>query len=101
MIVTLPWMDSRLAPPVRADLLLQQLTLKQKMAQVSCYIPWDIKETSDFVRQFPDGIGEVSCLEVRSAQTLDEVTAFQRRVQAAAMEGSGSGVPAIFHMEGL
>jgi beta-glucosidase len=95
------WTDQRLAPGERADLLLAQLSLDQKIAQVSCYFPTDVTRTDDVVELFPDGIGVVSCLEARSAITRDEVTAFQRRVQSAAMEASGHGIPAIFHMEGL
>lgn len=96
-----PWMDERLASEERASLLLKELSLDEKMAQVSCYFPGDITQTSDFRERFPHGIGEVSCLEARSALTLDEVTAFQHNVQKQAMDGSGHGIPAIFHMEGL
>ena len=96
-----PWTDQTLPAPVRANLLLAELSLDQKMAQVSCYFPADITQTDDFTHRFPFGIGEVSCLEARSALTLDEVTEFQRRIQTAAMKGSGHGIPAIFHMEGL
>lgn len=96
-----PWANKSLSPAERADKLLQALNLDQKMAQVSCYFPTDITQTSEFGERFPHGIGEVSCLETRSATTLDEVTDFQRQVQLAAMEASGHGIPAIFHMEGL
>jgi beta-glucosidase len=99
--VTNPWMDERLTAGERADLLLAKLSLDEKMAQVSCYLPSDITQTADVAERFPYGIGVVSSLEARSALTLDDVTAFQRRVQSAAMDGSGHGIPAIFHMEGL
>jgi beta-glucosidase len=99
--VTNPWMDGRLTAGQRADLLLAKLSLDEKMAQVSCYFPSDITQTADVAERFPHGIGVVSTLEARSALTLDDVTAFQRRVQSAAMNGSGHGIPAIFHMEGL
>jgi beta-glucosidase len=95
------WMDQRLAPGERAHLLLPQLSLDEKMAQISCYFPVDITLTADFSKRFPHGVGVVSTLEARSALTLDEVTAFQRRVQSEAMDASGHGIPAIFHMEGL
>jgi beta-glucosidase len=95
------WMDQRLAPGERAHLLLAHLGLDEKMAQVSCYFPVDLTQTADFSKRFPHGVGVVSALEARSALTLDEVTAFQRRVQSEAMSGSGHGIPAIFHMEGL
>ncbi len=96
-----PWSDVRLDPARRAELLLTELTVDEKMAQISCYFPTDINNTSDFLERFPHGIGEVSCLEARSARTLDEVTAFQRRIQTEAMAGSRLGIPAIFHMEGM
>src|SRR3954468_3570711 len=97
-----PWMeDEGLTAGERADLLLAKLSLDEKMAQVSCYFPSDIAETADVAKRFPYGIGVVSTFEARSAPTLDDVTAFQRRVQSAAMDGSGHEIPAIFHMEGV
>jgi beta-glucosidase len=95
------WTNAQLDPARRAALLLAELTLDEKMAQVSCYFPVDITHTADFPERFPHGIGEVSCLETRSARTLDEVTSFQRRIQTQAMAGSRLGIPAIFHMEGM
>lgn len=98
---TSSWSDPTLDPAERAELLLAELTLDEKMAQVSCYFPTDITDTADFAERFPHGIGEVACLETRSARTLDEVTAFQHRIQSQAMAGSRLGIPAIFHMEGM
>ncbi|WP_380161962.1 glycoside hydrolase family 3 N-terminal domain-containing protein [Kineococcus sp. R86509] len=94
-------MNQRLTPQERANLLLAQLDLDQKMAQVSCYFPSDITQTADFVQRYPHGLGVVSALEARAALTLEEVAAFQRDVQSQAMVASGYGIPAIFHMEGL
>jgi beta-glucosidase len=99
--VTAPWMQTGLDPRQRAGLLLAELTLDQKMAQITCYCPADIADTADFTERCTHGVGEVSCLEVRSARTRDEVTAFQHRVQSEAMAASGHGIPAVFHMEGL
>src|SRR4029453_12067619 len=99
--VTNPWTDGRLTPGERADLLLGELSLDEKMAQISCYFPSDITRTADFAERFPYGVGVVSGLEARSALTRAEVAAFQRRVQSEAMNRSGHGIPAIFHMEGL
>jgi beta-glucosidase len=96
-----PWMDATLAPGERADLLVEVLNLDEKMAQVSCYFPTDVADTADFTDRFPHGVGEVASLEARSARSRDEVTAFQHRVQSDAMNRSGHGIPAIFHMEGL
>lgn len=96
-----PWMDASLPAEERAGRLLAYLDLDQKMAQVSCYFPVDIADTSDFAARYPHGVGEVSCLEARVATTLDEVAAFQQDIQRTAMAASGYGIPAIFHMEGL
>lgn len=99
--VTKAWSDVRLDPVRRAELLLPELTVDEKLAQVSCYFPLDINDTVDFTKRFPHGVGEVSCLEVRSARTLDEVTSFQRRIQEETIAASRLGIPAIFHMEGI
>src|SRR5688572_28066148 len=96
-----PWLDDRLTAGERAGLLLAHLSLDEKMAQVSCYFPADITDVGDFSERYPHGVGVVSALEARSALTRDDVTAFQRQLQAEAMDRSGYGIPAIFHMEGL
>jgi len=46
---------------------------------------WEIVHWADVAERFPYGIGVVSTLEARLATTLDDVTAFQRRVQSTAM----------------
>lgn len=92
-------LDAALPAERRAALLLDQLSLDEKLAQVSCYFAADIADTSDFATKHPHGVGEVSCLETRDALHLDEVAAFQHRLQAQAMQANG--IPAIFHMEGL
>lgn len=96
-----PWMNLEISPEERANLLAPELTLDEKMAQVSCYFPTDITATNDFSARYPHGIGEVSCLEARAADSLADVTDFQQRIQRESMENSRLGIPAIFHMEGL
>jgi beta-glucosidase len=91
--------DSRHEKQARA--LLAELTIEEKLAQISCYFPTDIADTDDFGRRYPHGVGQVSCLEARKADGLEDVAAFQRRVQTTAMAASGHQIPAIFHMEGL
>ncbi|WP_235560201.1 glycoside hydrolase family 3 N-terminal domain-containing protein [Microbacterium sp. Leaf288] len=96
-----PWRDAALDPMRRAALLLSELSIDEKMAQITCYFPQDIAETDDFVNRHPNGVGVVSTLETRSAETLRDVIEFQNRVQRSAMSRSGHGIPAIFHMEGI
>lgn len=88
-------------PESRAAELLAKMTIEQKMAQVSCYFPRDIEDTSAFAELYPHGVGQVSTLEARSSGDIRAVLDFQRRVQQASMDASGLGIPATFHMEGL
>ena len=90
-------------PPMRSAprTLLAELTLPEKMAQLSCYFPAYISDTDDFAERYPHGVGHVSCLEARMVDRLEDVAAFQHRVQTAAMTASGHQIPVIFHMEGL
>ncbi|WP_281820166.1 glycoside hydrolase family 3 N-terminal domain-containing protein [Eisenbergiella massiliensis] len=46
-------------------------------------------------------MGEVSTLEMRRMETLEEAAAWQRKVQEIVMANSEHHIPAIFHMEGL
>ena len=94
-------MTSDISDAERAEALLGELTLMEKMAQISCYFPSSISATDDFAERYPYGVGHVSCLEARAADRLEDVAAFQHRVQTAAMTASGHQIPAIFHMEGL
>lgn len=96
-------MDTTLQPIERAEALLQEMSLGEKMAQVNCIFPFD-KDFLDFdliARSTPNGIGEVSTLEMRRIETLEEAAAWQRRVQSIVMQNSPHHIPAIFHMEGL
>lgn len=86
---------------VRAAEILKNLSLDQKLGQVSCYIAPTLTQISDIVERFPHGVGHISCLDVRSATTLDEVIEFQHTAQRLVMEQSGLGIPVTFHMEGV
>jgi beta-glucosidase len=97
------WHDTGLAPEERAELLLQELTLDEKMAQVNCVFPFDktYQDMDWLSTQTPFGIGEVSTLEMRRLETLEAAADWQRTVQKVVMENSPHHIPAIFHMEGL
>lgn len=97
------YMDTGLRPAERAEALLQEMSLDEKMAQVNCIFPFD-KVYLDFdliARSTPYGIGEISTLEMRRIETLEAAAAWQRDVQRIVMQNSPHHVPAIFHMEGL
>lgn len=87
----------------RAEKILADMTIEEKMAQVTCVFPFDVKfRDMDWIReQVPFGIGEVSTLEMRRCHTREEAAHWQRDVQKIVMEQSPHHIPAIFHMEGL
>lgn len=97
------YLNDKLPPHERAQILLAQLSLEEKMAQVNTIFPFDgVYLDFDAIRaQVPVGIGEVSTLEMRRIPTLREAAEWQRKVQSIVMENSPHHIPAIFHMEGL
>ena len=97
------YLDSNKTPQERAAALLAELSLDEKMAQVNCIFPFgetytDMEKISEGI---PLGIGEVSTLEMRRIETLEEAAQWQRKVQKIVMDNSPHHIPAIFHMEGL
>lgn len=97
------YLDASKDPKERAAALLEELSLEEKMAQVSCVFPFDsVYRDFDYISQNTKyGIGEVSTLEMRRIETLEEAADWQRRVQETVIENSPHHIPAIFHMEGL
>ncbi|WP_270414140.1 glycoside hydrolase family 3 N-terminal domain-containing protein [Blautia faecis] len=97
------YLNASLAPEKRAQALLEEMSLEEKAAQLTGVFPFD-EEYKDFdgiSKRVPHGIGEVSTLEMRRMETLEEVAAWQKKVQEIVMENSKHHIPAIFHMEGL
>lgn len=102
-IMNRDYMDMKLQPEERAQILLSEMSLDEKMAQINGIFPFE-ENYLDFdliSKDTPNGIGEVSTLEMRGIETLEEAAAWQRKVQEIVMENSPHHIPAIFHMEGL
>lgn len=98
------YMDRTLSPEKRAELLLAEMTLDGKMAQVNCAFPYSTDlDTSLKMAQYkaPQGTGHVSSLIIRQLETLEDAARFQKELQRQAMEKTPHHIPAIFHMEGL
>lgn len=95
--------NTNLTPEERAEYLLKELSLEEKMAQVNCVFPFDsvCRDFAYIAKETPYGIGQVSTLEMRRMETLEEAAGWQRQVQKTVMENSPHHIPAIFHMEGL
>lgn len=97
------YQDKTLSPEQRAQALLEELSLPEKMAQVRGIFPfgpgWD--DWDAISRQTKYGIGQVSTLQMREFHTKEECCTWQRKMQEIVMENSPHHIPATFHMEGL
>ena len=94
------YLDKNLPAKERAADLLSQMTLDEKIAQVSGVfaVPGREEEMKKFLRH---GIGQVSTLEFRNCESMEEAAQWQRTLQELIMESSEHHIPAVFHMEGL
>lgn len=97
------YLDASIEPQERAYALLEEMSLDEKIAQINCVFPFDTnyKDFEVIANNVKHGIGQVSTLEMRRMESLDEVAAWQTRIQKIVMENSEHNIPAIFHMEGL
>lgn len=91
------YMDTSLSYKERAADMLGQMSLEEKMGQVAClFAGYEEIETAA-----PYGIGQVSLLEMRRVESLQEAAGWQKEMQRQIMEKSPHHIPAVFHMEGL
>ncbi|MCL1819667.1 MAG: glycoside hydrolase family 3 C-terminal domain-containing protein [Oscillospiraceae bacterium] len=93
-------MNASLSPEKRAELLLGLMSIEEKMGQVTCLFP-HMPDEYKSPESYDHGVGQVSSLEVRAMDTLEECACFQRETQERIMALSPNKIPAIFHMEGL
>jgi beta-glucosidase len=96
-----PYQNPNLSFEQRAEDLLSRMSLKEKMGQIVCYHPKKLSEYEELEREYSYGVGQVTSLEMRSLNTLEEAVRFQREIQEKVMALSEHHIPAIFHMEGL
>ena len=95
-----PYKNPSLSPRERAENLLSLMNLDEKMAQLTAVFAFKGYEDR-MVPFFKNGIGQISALEFRGCETLEEAAAWQRQLQTLVLENSRLGIPAVFHMEGL
>ncbi|MDC7286611.1 glycoside hydrolase family 3 C-terminal domain-containing protein [Blautia schinkii] len=86
-------------PRERALDLLSRMSVEEKMGQVNCYFVVKPGEYGG-LEEFPYGVGEVSALQMRLQETLEESIRMQQEIQKRVMDASPHHIPAIFHMEG-
>lgn len=95
------YMDETLSPKERAQALLAEMSVEEKMGQVVCHLPAKLSEYEELEKNYPHGVGQISCLEMRGLDSLEDAVRLQREVQERVMALSEHHIPAIFHMEGL
>ena len=94
------FMDTTLTARERAELLLKEMTLDEKIAQLTGV--FSLKGYEDKMAAFfKNGIGQISTLGFRMCESMEEAAAWQRQLQTLVMENSRLHIPAVFHMEGL
>ena len=94
------YMDPNLTARQRAELLLKEMTLDEKIAQLTGV--FSLKGYEDRMAAFfKNGIGQISTLGFRTCESMEEAAAWQRQLQTLVMESSRLHIPAAFHMEGL
>ena len=92
--------DTRRSPKERADALLKELSLDEKMAQINCYcFPQEGREDAHF-GDLKYGIGVLSSLETRGMGAVNAVKKCNW-IQKTVMENSPHHIPAIIHSEGV
>ncbi len=94
------YLNAALSPEERAKALISEMSMEEKLAQTNCILVQ--RDGAESVKErTPFGMGEISTLEVRRMESIEEVSKWQRTIQKQVMENSPHHIPAIFHMEGL
>lgn len=92
--------DYTLSAQKRAELLLSELSLDEKIAQLTGVFAVKGRE-AQMAYFLQNGIGQISALEFRQCESIEEAAAWQRQLQELVMSNSPHHIPAVFHMEGL
>lgn len=99
------YLDQSLSAKERAQDLLGQMSLEEKIAQTYSIFPWandSIENLNEHTIQTSKyGVGGVSTLYFRELKTLEDCIHMQTRLQKDIMARSPHHIPAMFHMEGL
>lgn len=94
------YMNTSLSARERAELLLKEMTLDEKIAQLTGVFAVRGRE-EEMSAFFKNGIGQISTLGFRMCESIEEAAAWQRQLQTLVMESSRLHIPAVFHMEGV
>lgn len=99
------YLDQSLSAKERAQDLLGQMSLQEKLAQTYSIFPWandSIENLNEHTIQTSKyGVGGVSTLYFRELKTLEDCIDMQTKLQKDIIARSPHHIPAMFHMEGL
>lgn len=94
------YMDASLTAKERAQLLLEEMTIEEKMAQVVCV--FGRSDAMDEMKTyFKHGIGQISLVPPKPDATIAEMAQRQRSMQRLVIETNRLHIPATFHTEGV
>lgn len=96
-----PYQNPERSVEERVEDLLARMSVEEKMGQIVCYFPRKLSKHEELEKNYVHGVGQVSALEMRALDTLEDAARFQREIQEKVMALSEHHIPAIFHMEGL
>ncbi|MEV5025613.1 glycoside hydrolase family 3 N-terminal domain-containing protein [Paenibacillus sp. LPE1-1-1.1] len=94
------YLDSSLSPEVRANDLLERMSMEEKMGQIVGYMPQN-EMLEQFEKDYPCGAGQVSMLFAGKLSDKEAVEEEVTRIQKMIMDRSEHRIPAIFHVETL
>ena len=85
-----------LSPEERADLLIKEMTLQQKIGQMMCKMI--IGDTEEELKAYPSGVGEL--IISKRANGPAEIAAINKDIVDSVMQKTG-GIPPVIHVEAV
>jgi len=106
MTATTPWDNVDASPLERADALLQQMMLDEKVQQLSATIPIPLLGVDGLIESsatklLGSGIGHVSAIGLFGHKSPEAIARAVNTIQRYLVERTRLGIPAIFHNEAL
>ncbi len=95
------YLDKNLSAKERAEDLLGKMSVAEKMGQIVCLFPQTKTDYIEKLKDYPQGAGHVSALEMRMLKSVEDAVEMQHNIQKAVINLSEHKIPAIFHMEGI
>ena len=89
-----------LSPKERAEHLLGQMTVEEKVAQLTCAMTVALRP-ENMKEQLGNGMGTISCLNSSLSGDMEKDLELLRSIQEYLVENTRLGIPALIHSEGI